>query len=94
MSFTYLKAMPTPEEIRQRLPLSTEGIAIKKKRDQEVNDIISGKDDRFLAIIGPCSADNEDSVLEYISRLKTVADQISDKVLVVPRIYTRLFLTS
>ena len=88
MSFTYLKAMPTPEEIRQRLPLSTEGIAIKKKRDQEVNDIISGKDDRFLAIIGPCSADNEDSVLEYISRLKTVADQISDKVLVVPRIYT------
>ncbi|MCR4867975.1 MAG: 3-deoxy-7-phosphoheptulonate synthase [Lachnospiraceae bacterium] len=88
MSFTYLKEMPTPEEIKQRLPLSDEGAKTKARRDREVNDIISGKDDRFLAIIGPCSADNEDSVLEYISRLKNVAEKIQDKVLVVPRIYT------
>jgi len=88
MSFTYLKAMPTPEEIKQMLPVPEKVQALKKQRDQEIADIITGKDDRFLCIIGPCSADNEDAVCEYINKLSRVAEDIKDKVLVVPRIYT------
>ena len=88
MSFNYLKKMPTPEEIKEQLPVPEHIKEIKAKRDQEVADIITGKDDRFLCIIGPCSADNEDAVCEYIDKLARVADDIKDKVLVVPRIYT------
>ncbi len=88
MSFTYLKKMPTPEELKEMLPVSERVQEIKKQRDKEVADIITGKDDRFLCIIGPCSADNEDAVCEYISKLSRVAEDIKDKVLVVPRIYT------
>ncbi len=88
MSFNYLKKMPTPEEIKEMLPVSENVQQIKRQRDKEVADIITGKDDRFLCIIGPCSADNEDAVCEYISKLSRVAEDIKDKVLVVPRIYT------
>ena len=88
MSFTYLKPMPTPEEIKEQLPVSEEVKKIKAERDQIISDIITGKDDRVLAIIGPCSADNEDSVCDYINRLAKVAEEIKDRVFVVPRIYT------
>lgn len=88
MGFKYLNQMPTPEEIRERLPLSDELKALKEKRDNEIADIITGNDDRILAIIGPCSADSEDPVCEYISRLVPVQEKIKDKVLIVPRIYT------
>ena len=88
MSFNYLKKMPTPEEIKEQLPVSEKIQEIKKQRDKEIADIITGKDDRFLCIIGPCSADNEDAVCEYINKLSRVAEDIKDKVLVVPRIYT------
>lgn len=88
MSFEYLKKMPTPEEIKEELPVPEEIKKIKLQRDKEVADIITGKDDRFLCIIGPCSADNEDAVCEYIEKLARVAEDIKDKVLVVPRIYT------
>ena len=62
--------------------------ALKADRDQQIADIITGKDDRVLAIIGPCSADNEDSVCEYVNRLTSVQEKIKDRVLIVPRIYT------
>lgn len=88
MSFTYLKPMPTPEEIKEMLPVSEKVAQIKKERDQQISDIITGKDDRFLCIIGPCSADNEDAVCEYIEKLSRIADDVKDRVLVVPRIYT------
>jgi len=88
MSFKYLKQLPTPEEIRSEYSLGKELDEAKKNRDKEVQDIISGKDDRFLVIIGPCSADNEDSVCDYISRLAPLADKLKDKILIVPRIYT------
>ncbi len=88
MSFKYLKPMPSPEEIKERLPLSDDLIALKATRDKEIADIITGKDDRILAIIGPCSADNEDAVCDYISRLVPVQEKIKDRVLIVPRIYT------
>ncbi len=88
MSFTYLKQMPTPQEIKELLPVPDEIKEKKIKRDKEIEDIITGKDDRILAIIGPCSADNEDAVCEYIQKLSRVAEDIKDRVFVVPRIYT------
>ncbi|MDD6194708.1 MAG: 3-deoxy-7-phosphoheptulonate synthase [Lachnospiraceae bacterium] len=88
MSFTYLKAMPSPDEIKSQYPMTPEMMAVKTERDEQIADIITGKDDRVLAIIGPCSADSEDSVIDYVSRLAPVQEEIKDKVLIVPRIYT------
>ncbi len=88
MSFTYLKPMPSPDEIKQTYTMTSEMKAIKADRDRQISDIICGKDDRVLAIIGPCSADSEDSVIDYVSRLAPVQEEIKDRVLIVPRIYT------
>lgn len=88
MSFTYINPMPSPEEIKQQYPMRPELTKLKAQRDAIVSDIITGKDDRFLVIIGPCSADNEDAVCEYTSRLAKVADKVKDKIFVVPRVYT------
>lgn len=88
MSFTYIKKMPSPEEIRDQFPLSDDLKKLKTERDDIISQIITGKDDRFLVIIGPCSADNEDAVLEYLSRLANVAEKIKDRVMVIPRVYT------
>ena len=84
----FLRKLPTPEEVQQSMPLSKEGAAAKAQRDQEIADIFSGKDDRLLLIIGPCSADREDAVLDYITRLIPVQEKVKDKILMVPRIYT------
>ncbi len=88
MSFKFLNQLPTPEEIKRDYPLSPELIALKAQRDKMVNDIITSKDNRFLLIIGPCSADNEDSVCDYVSRLTKIQDDVKDKIVIVPRIYT------
>ena len=88
MSFSYLKKMPDPDTIKSEFALTPEMKALKTDRDQQIADIITGKDDRVLAIIGPCSADNEDSVCEYVNRLTSVQEKIKDRVLIVPRIYT------
>ncbi len=88
MSFLFERLLPTPEEIRKEYPLSAEFVAIKKKRDQEIADIITGKSDKFLVVIGPCSADNEDSVCDYVERLAGVSGRVKDKLVLVPRIYT------
>ena len=88
MSFTYLNPIPSPEEIKKALPITEDLAAIKLSRDKEVCDVISGQDKRFLVIIGPCSADNEDSVCEYIQKLARVNEKVKDRLLLVPRIYT------
>ena len=80
--------MPSPEEVKDMLPMTSKMQQIKKQNDSEIADIITGKDSRVLAIIGPCSADNEDSVIEYVSRLAPIQEEIKDKVKIVPRIYT------
>ena len=80
--------MPDPDTIKSEFALTPEMKALKADRDQQIADIITGKDDRVLAIIGPCSADNEDSVCEYVNRLTSVQEKIKDRVLIVPRIYT------
>ena len=88
MSFEYIKLLPTPDEIRAEYPLPNKLALLKAKRDAEIKDVITGKSDKFLVIIGPCSADNEDSVCDYITRLSRVNEQVKDKLILIPRIYT------
>lgn len=88
MSFTYLKELPSPAEIKESYPLSHKLMDIKVKRDQMISDVITGKDPRFLVIIGPCSADNEDAVCDYVSRLTSVSEKVQDRLIIIPRIYT------
>ena len=88
MSFTFIKELPTPEEIKKEYPLSDELKDLKKKRDQEIADVFTGKSNKFIAIIGPCSADNEDSVCDYIQRLVPIQEKTKDKMIIIPRIYT------
>ena len=88
MSFEFIKKLPTPEEIRNQYPVDAEIQALKEKRDAEIRDVFTGKSDKFLAIIGPCSADNEDAVCDYLLRLRKVQEKIEDKVLIIPRVYT------
>ena len=63
-------------------------VAAKAQRDEEIRNIFEGKDDRLILVIGPCSADNEDAVIDYISRLRTVQEKVKDKIFIIPRIYT------
>lgn len=88
MGFEYIKKLPTPTEIKEQYPLSAEMKAIKDIRDSEIKQVITGESDKFLAIIGPCSADNEESVCDYIRRLAPIQEKIKDKVIIIPRIYT------
>ena len=88
MSFSYLTKLPNPSEIKKQYPLSQKLAELKKERDQMISDVITGKDNRFLVIIGPCSADNEDAVLDYVSRLAPIAEDVKDRLIIIPRIYT------
>ena len=80
--------LPLPADLKNEYPLSNKLKAIKAKRDEEIRDIFTGKSDKFVVIIGPCSADNEDSVCEYVNRLAKLNDRVSDKLMIIPRIYT------
>lgn len=88
MGIKYVRDLPTPEEIIGKYPLRPELKEKKKEFDKEVADIFTGKSKKLLAIIGPCSADNEDSVLDYATRLAKVAETVKDKIVVIPRVYT------
>lgn len=88
MNMNFKRKLPIPQEIKKEYPLTEEMKAVKEKRDSEIKAILDGSDNRLLIIIGPCSADNEVSVLDYISRLKKLDEQVSDKLMIVPRIYT------
>ena len=80
--------LPRPIELKNEYPLSKKIQEIKAERDREIRDIFTGESDRFVVIIGPCSADNEDSVCEYVNRLAKLNEQVSDKLMLIPRIYT------
>lgn len=88
MNMDFKRKLPIPMEIKAQYPFTPELAAIKATRDQEIKSIFEGKDDRFLLIIGPCSADKDDSVLDYISRLRNVQEKVADKILIIPRLYT------
>lgn len=88
MSFQYIQQLPSPEEIRDAFPLKKELMELKKKRDAEIASVLTGASDKFMVIVGPCSADNEEAVCDYVSRLAKVNDKVKDKLIIVPRVYT------
>ncbi|MCM1122073.1 MAG: 3-deoxy-7-phosphoheptulonate synthase [Eubacterium sp.] len=88
MSFQNVAELPTPEDIRKQYPMPEHLIELKKKRDAEISDVITGKSNKFLVIIGPCSADNEDAVCDYVNRLARINEKVKDKLILIPRIYT------
>lgn len=88
MSFKFMQAIPSPDEIKGLIPISKDLIQIKQERDTIIRHIFEGKDDRFILIIGPCSADNEDAVIAYTTRLARLQEMVKDKIIMIPRIYT------
>lgn len=86
--YEFIRKLPTPEEIKEQFPVSPELIALKKQRDAEIRDVFTGKNNKFLLIIGPCSADNEIAVCDYVTRLAKVNEKVKDKLILIPRIYT------
>ena len=88
MEMEFLRKLPTPQELKEQHPVSAQIVATKTKRDDEIRNIFEGKSDKLILVIGPCSADNEDAVIDYISRLRTVQEKVADKIFMIPRIYT------
>ena len=88
MNMEFKRKMPTPQAVKEMYPITSELADRKKETDAALRKIFTGEDDRLVLIIGPCSADREDAVLDYISRLRPVQDKVSDKILIVPRVYT------
>ena len=88
MNMNFIRKLPIPMDVKEMYPASEEMTKIKAARDEEIKKIFTGESDKFLLVIGPCSADREDAVLDYISRLRTVQDKVADKILIIPRIYT------
>ena len=88
MNMHFYRKLPIPQVIKEEYPVSAEMEQIKIKRDKEIREVFEGKSDKFLLIIGPCSADNSEAVFDYISRLRRVEDKVNDKIVIIPRIYT------
>lgn len=88
MSFTYERQLPSSAHLKELLPISAAAAKRHKQRVDDMKKILSGELDRLLLIIGPCSADNEDSVCEYIDRLAAVQEKVKDTIFIVPRVYT------
>ena len=88
MNMKFVRKLPIPRDVKQEFSVPDALRDVRSKNVQEIRDVLSGKSDKLLMVIGPCSADGEDAVLEYLSRLRTVQDQTADKLVIVPRIYT------
>ena len=88
MSFNFLNQLPSPEEIKKEYPLPEKLAQIKKERDAAIRKVLTGEDNRFLVIIGPCSADSEEPVCDYVSRLTKIAEDVKDRLIIIPRVYT------
>ena len=88
MNMEFLRKLPTPQDIKNLYPLSAELASIKKHNDEEIQKVFKGESDKFILVIGPCSADREDAVIDYIKRLRVVQDEVKDEIIIIPRIYT------
>ena len=88
MNMNFKCKLPIPKEVKEQYAVSEENQKVINNRNKQIADIITSADDRMLLIIGPCSADHEDSVIDYISRLRAIQEKVSEKILIVPRIYT------
>lgn len=88
MRMNFIRKLPLPMDMKEKYPVSMKVAETIRKRNDEIKDVFSGKSDKFALIIGPCSADREDAVMEYMYRLKTLQEKVEDKILIIPRIYT------
>jgi len=88
MNMEFKRKLPIPKDIKEMFPISDDYAAKRLKKIKEIEAVLGGKSDKFMLIIGPCSADNEEAVLDYLCRLRKVQDKVEDKILVIPRIYT------
>lgn len=88
MGFKHIREIPTPEMIKIEIPVSESLKELKNKRDKEISKVFKGESDKFILIIGPCSADNEDTVLEYVTKLGKLQKEVEDKIIMIPRVYT------
>ena len=88
MGMNFHRKLPIPMEVKKEFPVTEEMAKVKAARDASIREVFEGKSDKFILIIGPCSADHSEPVLEYISRLRKINDQVSDKIIIIPRIYT------
>ena len=88
MQMTFHRKLPIPQEVKKEFPLTEHMKQVKAARDESINAVFDGSSDKFILIVGPCSADHSEPVLEYISRLRKVQEQVSDKIIIIPRIYT------
>lgn len=88
MNMNFLRKLPTPQEIKVLYPLSDELKKIKEQNDKEIQAVFKGESDKLILVIGPCSADREDAVIDYIKRLRVVQDKVKDQIVIIPRIYT------
>lgn len=88
MGMNFLRKLPIPKDIKALYSLDEKSTAVKAERQEEIKRIFEGESDKFILIIGPCSADNKEAVLDYIGRLRDVQDEVKDKIFIIPRIYT------
>ena len=88
MQMNFHRKLPIPQEVKKEFPLTERMKQVKEERDEAIRAVFEGKLDKFILVIGPCSADHKDPVLEYISRLKKIEEQVADKIIIIPRIYT------
>ena len=88
MSMNFHRKLPIPRDVKQEYPLTPRMEQVKAARDASIRAVFEGASDKFILVIGPCSADHKEPVLEYISRLRRIEEQVSDKIIIIPRIYT------
>ena len=88
MQMNFHRKLPIPQDVKREYPLTERMLQIKDQRDESIRAVFDGRSDKFILIIGPCSADHSEPVLEYISRLRRIEEQVSDKIIIIPRIYT------
>ena len=88
MSMNFHRKLPIPQEVKKEYPLTQRMAQVKAERDESIRAVFDGRSDKFILVIGPCSADHREPVLEYISRLRRIQEQVSDKIIIIPRIYT------
>ncbi len=88
MSFEFIRKLPAPSEIKEQYPVPEHLVKLKAERDEMIADVFTGKSDKFLVIVGPCSADNEPALLDYVERLAAVQEKIKDRIIIIPRVYT------
>lgn len=88
MQMNFNRKLPIPQDVKKEFPLTERMEQVKTKRDESIREVFEGNSDKFILVIGPCSADHSEPVLEYISRLRRIEEQVSDKIIIIPRIYT------